>query len=86
MVFAGMLPWTFFATGLSDATQSLIGNSSLIDKVYFPRLIVPTAMIVVALTGLYDHVPDSDRNDGGTIRSRLANPTFTSFPYSRVFR
>ena len=49
MVFAGMLPWTFFATGLSDATQSLIGNSSLISKVYFPRLIVPTAMIVVAL-------------------------------------
>ena len=49
MVFAGMLPWTFFATGLSDATHSLIGNSSLISKVYFPRLIVPTAMIVVAL-------------------------------------
>ena len=49
LVFAGMLPWTFFATGLSDATQSLIGNASLISKVYFPRLIVPTAMVVVAL-------------------------------------
>jgi lipopolysaccharide transport system permease protein len=49
MVFAGMLPWTFFASGLSDASNSLINNSSLIGKVYFPRLIVPTATIVVAL-------------------------------------
>jgi lipopolysaccharide transport system permease protein len=48
MVFAGMLPWTFFSTGLSEASGSLIGNSSLISKVYFPRLIVPTAAVVVA--------------------------------------
>src|ERR1700704_976877 len=48
MVFAGMLPWTLFASGLSDASNSLIGNANLISKVYFPRLIVPTATIVVA--------------------------------------
>jgi lipopolysaccharide transport system permease protein len=48
MVFAGMLPWSFFSTGLSDASNSLIGNANLISKVYFPRLIVPTATIVVA--------------------------------------
>ena len=48
MVFAGMLPWSFFATGLSDASNSLIGNANLITKVYFPRLIVPTATVVVA--------------------------------------
>jgi lipopolysaccharide transport system permease protein len=48
MVFAGMLPWTFFSTSLSDASNSLIGNGSLISKVYFPRLIVPTATVVVA--------------------------------------
>jgi lipopolysaccharide transport system permease protein len=48
MVFAGMLPWTFFSTGLSEASNSLISNSNLISKVYFPRLIVPTATIVVA--------------------------------------
>ena len=48
MVFAGMLPWTFFANGLSEAANSLISNASLISKVYFPRLIVPTAAIVVA--------------------------------------
>jgi homopolymeric O-antigen transport system permease protein len=48
MVFAGMLPWTFFSTGLSEASNSLIGNANLISKVYFPRLIVPTATVVVA--------------------------------------
>jgi lipopolysaccharide transport system permease protein len=48
MVFAGMLPWTFFATGLSDASNSLIGNANLITKVYFPRLIMPTATVFVA--------------------------------------
>src|ERR1700752_4766173 len=48
MVFAGMLPWTFFSTGLSEASNSLINNTSLISKVYFPRLIVPIATIVVA--------------------------------------
>jgi lipopolysaccharide transport system permease protein len=49
MVFAGMLPWTFFATAFSDASASLIGNTNLVSKVYFPRLIVPTAAIVAAL-------------------------------------
>jgi lipopolysaccharide transport system permease protein len=48
MVFAGILPWTFFSNGLSDASNSLIDNTSLISKVYFPRLIVPIATIVVA--------------------------------------
>ena len=48
MVFAGMLPWTFFATGLGEAANSLINNANLISKVYFPRLIVPTATVVVA--------------------------------------
>jgi lipopolysaccharide transport system permease protein len=47
MVFAGMLPWTFFSSGLSEASSSLIGNGSLISKVYFPRLIVPVAAVVV---------------------------------------
>jgi lipopolysaccharide transport system permease protein len=48
MVFAGLLPWTFFATALADASNSLIGNTPLISKVYFPRLIMPTATVVVA--------------------------------------
>ncbi len=49
MVFAGLLPWTFFSTSLSDASGSLVGNAHLIGKVYFPRMIVPIASIVVSL-------------------------------------
>lgn len=49
LVFAGMLPWFLFATILSDASNSLVGNANLIGKVYFPRLIVPGASAVVAL-------------------------------------
>jgi lipopolysaccharide transport system permease protein len=48
LVFAGILPWTFFSTGLSEAANSLISNEKLITKVYFPRLIVPVATLVVA--------------------------------------
>src|SRR5438045_124212 len=48
MVFAGLLPWTFFATAVADASNSLIGNANLIGKVYFPRLIVPIAAVMVA--------------------------------------
>jgi lipopolysaccharide transport system permease protein len=48
MVFAGMLPWTFFSTALSEASNSLIGNANLISKVYFPRLIIPSAAVVTS--------------------------------------
>ena len=48
MVFAGMLPWSFFATALGEASNSLLGNASLISKVYFPRIIVPSSAVVVA--------------------------------------
>lgn len=49
MVFAGMLPWTFFATGLADASNSLINQANLISKVYFPRIVIPIATIAVSL-------------------------------------
>jgi lipopolysaccharide transport system permease protein len=48
MVFAAMLPWTLFSTALGEASNSLISNANLISKVYFPRLIVPTATVVTA--------------------------------------
>ena len=48
MVFAGMLPWTFFATAVGDSSNSLIANANLISKIYFPRLIVPIAAVMVA--------------------------------------
>jgi lipopolysaccharide transport system permease protein len=49
LVFAGMLPWFLFASVLSEASMSLVGNANLIGKVYFPRLIIPTAAAGVAL-------------------------------------
>ncbi len=71
LVFAGMLPWQFFANALSECSNSLIFNSNLISKVYFPRLIVPgsavivsfvdfliSGMILLALMVWYNFVPD----------------------------
>jgi len=42
---AGLVPWTFFASGLSQASNKLIGSSNLITKVYFPRLAIPMAAV-----------------------------------------
>lgn len=49
LVFAGMLPWQFFASSLSECSTSLLSNSNLISKVYFPRLIVPASAVIVSL-------------------------------------
>lgn len=49
MVYAGLLPWQFFSSALLDSSNSLYNNSNLIGKVYFPRLIIPTASVVVSL-------------------------------------
>lgn len=48
LVFAAMLPWQFFASSLSEASNSLIGNVNLISKVYFPRLIIPASSIITS--------------------------------------
>jgi lipopolysaccharide transport system permease protein len=48
MVFAAMLPWSLFSNALSESSNSLISNASLIGKVYFPRLIIPAATQVTA--------------------------------------
>jgi lipopolysaccharide transport system permease protein len=49
LVFAALLPWNMFSTSVADASSSLIGNSNLISKVYFPRLIIPAAAVVTSL-------------------------------------
>lgn len=49
MVFAAMLPWQFFATALAECSNSLVVNSNLLSKVYFPRLIVPSSAIIVCV-------------------------------------
>lgn len=47
--YAGLLPWTFFANALNSSGNSLVGNSSLITKVYFPRMIIPIAAVGAGL-------------------------------------
>ena len=50
-VYAGLLPWTYFANALSTSGNSLVGSANLITKVYFPRLIIPAS---ASLAGLLD--------------------------------
>jgi lipopolysaccharide transport system permease protein len=52
LVFAAMLPWQFFANSLSEASNSLVLNSNLISKVYFPRLIIPAGAVITGLVDL----------------------------------
>ena len=51
-VFAGLLPWTFFANALGSAGGSLVGSTHLITKVYFPRMIIPAAAVLAGLVDL----------------------------------
>ena len=48
MVFAGLLPWQFFANALSESSNSLVDNERLITKVYFPRVIIPASSVVTS--------------------------------------
>ena len=49
LVMAGLLPWQFFANSLSESSDSMVSNSNIISKVYFPRLIIPASSIVVSM-------------------------------------
>lgn len=51
--YAALVPWTFFANGLTQAANSLVTNSNMVKKIYFPRLILPVATI---LAGIVDFV------------------------------
>jgi lipopolysaccharide transport system permease protein len=44
--YAALVPWTFFANGLNQASNSLVGSANLIKKVYFPRLVVPISSVI----------------------------------------
>lgn len=54
MLFAyvGLVPWTFFSNAVSSSGNSLVGNSSLITKVYFPRMIIPLSAVCAGLIDL----------------------------------
>lgn len=47
-VFCGILPWQFFSTALAESGMSLVNNSNLISKVYFPRLVVPASSVITS--------------------------------------
>lgn len=49
LVFAAMLPWQLFASALTESSNSLVANANMLSKVYFPRLIIPTSSVIVAL-------------------------------------
>ena len=51
--YAGLLPWTFFSNAVTNSGNSLVGNSNLITKIYFPRMIIPMASVA---SGLLDFV------------------------------
>jgi lipopolysaccharide transport system permease protein len=51
-VYAGLLPWTFFASAVSASGQSLVGSAPLVSKVYFPRLFIPLSSIGSGLADL----------------------------------
>lgn len=48
LVFTGMLPWQFFSTAFSESGNSLVANSNLISKIYFPRLVVPASAVITS--------------------------------------
>ena len=48
-MICGLLPWTFFTTGISAGTSSIVGNSQLVNKVWFPREILPFASVGAAM-------------------------------------
>lgn len=48
LVFCGILPWQFFSSALSESGNSLVGNSNLISKIYFPRLVMPASSVITS--------------------------------------
>ena len=46
--YAGLVPWTFFSNAITNSGQSLVGNSTLISKVYFPRIYIPAGAVAAA--------------------------------------
>lgn len=49
LVYTALLPWQFFSNSLSESSNSLITNSNLLSKIYFPRLILPTSSVIVGI-------------------------------------
>ena len=52
LICAATLPWQFFASAMAEASNSLIVNSNMISKIYFPRLIIPASAVIVSFSDL----------------------------------
>jgi lipopolysaccharide transport system permease protein len=52
LVLSGLLPWQFFAAGLSDAANSVTDNEKIVSKIYFPRLVIPVSALAVCVVDL----------------------------------
>src|SRR6185436_1911988 len=48
-VLSGLVIWNLFSTGLTGAAQSMVNNALIINKIYFPRLVIPVAAVLVSL-------------------------------------
>jgi lipopolysaccharide transport system permease protein len=53
LVLSGLLPWQFFATSLTENSNSLIANSNLVSKVFFPRILVPLSSMAIPLMDFF---------------------------------
>jgi lipopolysaccharide transport system permease protein len=51
--YAGLLPWTFFSNAVTNSGNSLVGSANLITKVYFPRIVIPTAAVMAGLVDFF---------------------------------
>jgi len=51
--YAALVPWTFFAHGLTQSSDSLVGSANLITKVYFPRLVIPISAVVSGVVDFF---------------------------------
>src|SRR5919109_3005957 len=51
--YSALLPWTYFSQAISRAAYSLVGDASLLQKVYFPRLILPIAAVVLSIINFF---------------------------------
>jgi lipopolysaccharide transport system permease protein len=89
LVFCGMLPWQFFAAAFAESGNSLVSNSGMISKVYFPRLVIPvsslitsfvdfliSAVIMAGMMVYYGYVPGS---------SILLLPLFVMLAFATAF-
>src|SRR5918997_376842 len=53
LAYAGLLVWTFFSNGVTSGTHSLVSNTNLVTKVYFPRAFIPAAAVGAGLVDLF---------------------------------